>query len=135
MTVLGLNHITLAVADVQRSLTFYRDILGFRVRAIWAEGAYLEAGSLWLCLSRDDHVRQTPHADYTHIALSVSEDAFANMSETLMSNSVIWKENRSEGHSVYFLDPDGHKLEIHVGSLESRLQHYLNTPSKNVQVL
>jgi len=54
MTVLGLNHITLAVADVQRSLTFYRNILGFRVRAIWAEGAYLEAGSLWLCLSRDD---------------------------------------------------------------------------------
>ncbi|MCJ1883143.1 VOC family protein, partial [Pseudomonas nitroreducens] len=85
MTVLGLNHITLAVADVQRSLTFYRDILGFRVRAIWAEGAYLEAGSLWLCLSRDDQVRQAPHADYTHIALSVSEDAFANMSETLMS--------------------------------------------------
>jgi len=69
------------------------------------------------------------------MAFSVSEDAFAGMSEILMSNSVIWKENRSEGHSVYFLDPDGHKLEIHVGSLESRLQHYLNTPSKNVQVL
>ncbi|WP_225199325.1 fosfomycin resistance glutathione transferase [Gluconobacter oxydans] len=135
MTVLGLNHITLAVADVQRSLTFYQNILGFRVRAIWAEGAYLEAGSLWLCLSRDDQVRQAPYADYTHMAFSVSEDAFAGMSETLMSNSVIWKENRSEGYSVYFLDPDGHKLEIHVGSLESRLQHYLNTPSKNVQVL
>lgn len=134
MAVLGLNHITLAVADVQRSLTFYRDILGFTLRAIWADGAYLEAGSLWLCLSRDDHVRQTPHADYTHVALSVAKDAFADMSKTLMSACVIWKENSSEGHSLYFLDPDGHKLEIHVGSLESRVQHYLNTPSKNVQV-
>ncbi|EHH67460.1 glutathione transferase [Gluconobacter morbifer G707] len=46
MTVLGLNHITQAVADVQHSLAFYRDILGCRVRAIWAEGAYLKVGSL-----------------------------------------------------------------------------------------
>lgn len=136
MAVLGLNHITLAVADVQRSLTFYQDILGCTLRALWADGAYLEAGSFWLCLSCDDgRARQTPHADYTHVAFSVSRDDFAAMSETLMSNCVIWKENSSEGDSVYFLDPDGHKLEIHVGSLESRLQHYLNNPSKNVQVL
>jgi hypothetical protein len=32
-----------------------------------------------------------------------------------------WKSNRSEGDSFYFLDPDGHQLEAHVGSLESRL--------------
>ena len=32
-----------------------------------------------------------------------------------------WKINKSEGDSLYILDPDGHKMEIHVGSLESRL--------------
>ena len=49
----GLNHVRLAVTDVKKSLAFYRDILGCTVRAIWPEGAYLEAGSLWLCLSYD----------------------------------------------------------------------------------
>lgn len=32
-----------------------------------------------------------------------------------------WKQNRSEGDSFYFLDPDGHRLEAHVGDLRSRL--------------
>lgn len=53
----GLNHVTVAVADVERSLAFYRDVLGCSVRAVWSDGAYLEAGTLWLCLSRDDKVR------------------------------------------------------------------------------
>lgn len=133
--VCGLNHITLAVADVQRSVAFYRDILGCTVRAVWTEGAYLEAGSLWLCLSRDDHARSEAHPDYTHIAFSVSEDAYAGLSERVTRMCAVWKENKSEGASTYFLDPDGHKLEIHVGSLETRLEHYRANPSKGIAII
>jgi len=132
--VTGLNHITLAVADVQRSIEFYRDILGCEVRAVWADGAYLEAGPLWLCLSRDDLVRTSPHPDYTHIALNVDEDGFAELSERIRANCTIWKDNRSEGASTYFLDPDRHKLEIHVGNIETRLDDYRSDPSKGVSV-
>ncbi|WP_439534591.1 VOC family protein [Polymorphobacter sp.] len=132
--VTGLNHITLAVADVQRSIAFYRDVLGCEVRAVWADGAYLEAGPLWLCLSRDDLVRTSPHPDYTHIAFSVDDDAFTEMSEQITANCTVWKDNRSEGASTYFLDPDGHKLEIHIGNIETRLAHYRNDPSTGVRV-
>ncbi len=101
---------------------------------MWADGAYLECCSLWLCLSRDDLVRTSPHADYTHIAFSVDNDGFAEMSERIKANCTVWKDNRSAGASTYFLDPDGHKLEIHVGSIEIRLDHYRNDPSKGVSV-
>lgn len=116
--VTGLSHVTLAVADVERSLNFYRDLLGLTVRAVWPSGAYLEAGSLWLCLSHDSEARTSPHPDYTHLAFSVSKADHAELSERLMEACVLWKHNMSEGASTYFLDPDGHKLEIHVGSLE-----------------
>lgn len=118
----GLNHLTLAVRDVGRAVAFYRDVLGFHVAKTWPEGAYLTAGTLWLCLSHDLETRSAPHPDYTHAALDVAAEDFAAVAERITrSRATIWKDNRSEGESLYFLDPDGHKLELHVGTLESRL--------------
>ena len=135
LAVAGLNHITLAVADVPQSLAFYRDVLGCKLRAVWNEGAYLEAGGLWLCLSKDQDVRLAPHPDYTHIAFGVSDADYPALRERIAARATIWKDNKSEGASIYFLDPDGHKLEIHVGSLETRLDHYRSHPDKGVEVL
>ncbi|WP_277979161.1 VOC family protein [Sphingomonas phyllosphaerae] len=132
--VTGVNHVTLAVSDVARSLAFYRDVLACTVRARWARGAYVEAGPLWLCLLHDDVARTTPHPDYTHLAFSVAEADYAALSARLIAECVIWKTDRSEGASTYFLDPDGHKLEIHVGTLETRLAHYRAEPGKGVTV-
>ena len=131
----GLNHITLAVTNLDRSLTFYRDMLGFTVRAIWPDGAYLEAGALWLCLSRDDDMSPTPRPDYTHIAFAVSGEDYTTLDLRLRAECTIWRDDKSEGASTYFLDPDGHKLELHVGTLQSRLAHYRQNPAKGVKVI
>jgi catechol 2,3-dioxygenase-like lactoylglutathione lyase family enzyme len=115
----GLNHLTLAVTDLERSFRFYVDILGAEPQARWARGAYLSIGPLWLCLSLDA-ARQSPSADYTHYAFS--SDSFAEDAARLRSAGVVeWRRNISEGDSVYFLDPDGHQLELHDGNLASRL--------------
>lgn len=119
---LGLNHLTLAVSDIDRSFDFYVTILGFTPKARWQQGAYLTQGELWLCLSQDDAHREQTQRDYTHYAFSVASDNFANMVTRLREYGVKeWKKNRSEGVSFYFLDPDQHALEIHCGDLASRL--------------
>ncbi|BAI72099.1 glutathione transferase [Azospirillum sp. B510] len=120
----GLNHLTLAVTDLERSLGFYRDLLGMSVRARWSDGAYLEAGALWLCLSVDPKAGEAVRRDYTHIAFDVAPDDFPALSGTVAQAAPVWKDNRSEGLSLYVLDPDGHRVELHVGDLASRLDHY-----------
>ncbi|QIA65014.1 fosfomycin resistance glutathione transferase [Vibrio astriarenae] len=116
----GLNHITIAVSNLERSMSFYRDILGFTARAKWDRGAYLSAGELWFCLSLDD---PCPKTDYTHLAFDIESKEFGSFAKHLISLGVeVWKEHQSEGMSLYILDPDGHKLEIYSGSLETRLE-------------
>lgn len=118
----GLNHLTLAVRDVDRAVAFYRDVLGLDVATSWPGGAHLTAGPLWLCLSLDPDTRCEPTPDYTHIAFDIAAEDFQTAVERVANaGAILWKDNRSEGDSLYFLDPDGHKLELHVGSLRSRL--------------
>ena len=120
----GLNHITLAVSDLQISINFYQKLLGMKLHAKWDRGAYLECGELWLCLSLDNNrFFVSPEvSDYTHFAFSLEEKDFTHFLLSLEGAAVsIWKTNKSEGKSCYFLDPDGHKLEAHVGGLSQRL--------------
>ena len=131
----GINHITLSVSDLERSFTFYTRILTCRPVARWARGAYLLAGDSWLCLSLDPETRDGPHAEYTHIAFSVDAEAYAAFANTVTTAGLsVWKANKSEGESLYILDPDGHKLEIHIGDLESRLAALKESPYEGLQL-
>ncbi|AZC35818.1 MULTISPECIES: fosfomycin resistance glutathione transferase [Pseudomonas] len=119
----GFNHLTLAVTDLNRSLGFYRDLLGLRLDASWDGGAYLSLPGLWLCLSLDSSRRPAEVPDYTHYAFSIEAGHFVAFAQRLRAAGVReWRDNRSEGASFYFLDPDGHQLEAHVGDLASRLR-------------
>lgn len=135
MGVKGINHLTLSVADLQRSIAFYRDDLGFQVRAVWLAGAHLEAGSLWLSLALEPGRLPTQSRDYTHIAFDIDAADLNLLLVRLGSRARCWKANSSEGASLYLLDPDDHKLEFHVGSLASRLVHYAQHPPKGWDVL
>lgn len=126
----GLNHITIAVSDLDRSLNFYCGLLGMSPHVRWDGGAYLSLGDVWFCLSCDE---VKPAQDYGHIALDIAESDFNVFTERLRAENIIeWKQNKSEGHSLYFLDPDGHKLEIHSGNLESRLESLRAHPYKEL---
>lgn len=107
-----------------KSISFWHGLLGLTLHARWNTGAYLTCGDLWVCLSFDEARRYVPpqESDYTHYAFTVAEADFQPFSQRLEQAGVtVWKQNKSEGASFYFLDPDGHKLELHVGSLAARL--------------
>ncbi len=116
----GMNHITLAIQDIQKSFHFYRDVLGLKPLCRWDKGAYFLVGGFWFCLNVDE--KRQPNPCYTHYAFTVSSEEFAAMSRRIIdSGATVFKDNTSPGDSLYFLDPDEHKLEIHDGDWKTRI--------------
>ena len=131
----GLNHTTLAVRDLEQAFRFYTDLLGLQPVARWYKGAYLLAGSHWLCLTLDPQTRSGPLAEYTHLAFSVAPVLFQAMVDRLQAAGVpSWQQNHSHGESFYFLDPNGHKLEIHASDLTSRLESLRQNSPRDLQL-
>lgn len=125
----GVNHITLSVGDIEQSFYFYTAVLDMKPLAKWPKGAYLLAGDMWLALVVDEAVRERPLPEYSHIAFTVSPKDFAQMCQKILQADVqLWQENKTEGDSLYFLDPDGHKLEIHASNLATRLEMAQESP-------
>jgi catechol 2,3-dioxygenase-like lactoylglutathione lyase family enzyme len=124
----GINHINIAVKDIARSFTFYKEVLGFKPLCRSEGSAYFLVGTpdtlgcLWFSLDLDrDHVR-LPSPCNSHIAFSVCAQEFAPLSARILkAGAPIFKDNSSPGQSLYFLDPDAHKLEIHVGDWRTRI--------------
>jgi hypothetical protein len=94
----------------------------------WDQGAYFLVGSqissenqFWFCLNVDSN--RKPASCYTHYAFTVDLSNFKILSQKIAEAGVIiFKDNTSPGNSLYFLDPDGHKLELHVGSWQQRIE-------------
>ena len=121
----GANHYTLAVSDIERSFHFYRDIVGLKALCKWPKGAYFLAGDFWFCLNVDPQRESKPDPHYTHFAFTVKPEDFPAMVAKLQdAGCAAFKENTSPGDSFYFLDPDGYRLELHVGTWQSRLKAF-----------
>jgi catechol 2,3-dioxygenase-like lactoylglutathione lyase family enzyme len=130
----GVNHLTLAVRSLDESFDFYANVLGFRPVAKWPKGAYFLAGELWVGIVVDPHVRATALPEYTHIAFSVPMTDFETMRQRIAAaRAPIWQENTTEGESVYFTDPNGHKLEIHASDLSARMQAARTRPWEGLE--
>lgn len=127
--ILGLNHITLGVSEIEKSFAFYRDILELQPLVKWNKGAYFLVGNpnpslsgsgFWFCIIVDE--KRLPNPCYTHYAFTVAENEFDRIGEKILkAGCTIFQENTTPGNSLYFLDPDGHKLEIHTGNYLDRI--------------
>lgn len=116
----GLNHLTLSVANLDRSLAFYSGLLGLAIRWRGPAAAYLETETLWLALVVDADVRRGALPEYSHAAFSVAAPDLPDWISRLTEAGVVKWQESERGDSFYFLDPDGHKLELHSGNLKGR---------------
>ena len=131
MRIMGLHHVTLISADLARTTSFYRDVLGL---ALVREGANDDdpgARHFWFSTDAGDppapgtilsfleYPSMGPGTQGTgathHIALGVgSIDEVGAWREYLRSHDVPTTEVFDRGGltSIYLRDPDGHILEI-----------------------
>ncbi|AQD20572.1 metallothiol transferase fosB (plasmid) [Staphylococcus aureus] len=125
----GINHITYSVSNIAKSIEFYRDILGADILVESETSAYFNLGGIWLALNEEKNIpRSEIKYSYTHIAFTISDNDFEDWYIWLKENEVNILEGRDrdirDKKSIYFTDLDGHKLELHTGSLEDRLRYY-----------
>lgn len=138
----GINHVNLSVENIECSFDFYHKVMGFTPLCQSEGSAYFlagkpeEPGSVWVSLDLDRNQSRINSPCNTHIAFSVDADNFDEMSQRILdSGATLFKDNTSEGKSLYFCDPDGHKLEIHVGSWRDRILFKKQNPGnwKNIK--
>lgn len=125
----SVNHVTYSVSDLEKSVEFYKDVLKAEILVEGKKTAYFNIAGLWLALNEEKDIpREEIKYSYTHMAFSISDDDFDEWYQWLEDNEVNILEGRKRSiqdkQSVYFTDPDGHKLELHTGTLEDRLNYY-----------
>ncbi len=117
----GIDHVALAVRDVQRSLAWYQEVLGLerRFEDVWGDyPAVVGVGTTSIALfpvegpdpisfiGRDALVMR-------HLAFRVDRKNFIEARADLKRRGIAFEfQDHDVAHSIYFDDPDAHEIEI-----------------------
>jgi len=120
MTILAIHHSSLIVSDLEKSLHFYCDILGFEHDPgrpdLSFEGAWLKAGE-----SQGVHLLRLPNPDPIenrtehggrdrHTAFFI--DHYDELKKNLKVSGIEFTESQSGRAALFCRDPDGNALEF-----------------------
>jgi len=109
-----LSMIMLGARDVEKSIPFYRDLLGLKLTQEFGGFAFFDAGKVTLILSEDHARSANPVAGATEIVFSVEDVRAAHAAlsaqgvqfckDPFQVNGPMW--------AAHMHDPDGHLLSI-----------------------
>jgi catechol 2,3-dioxygenase-like lactoylglutathione lyase family enzyme len=116
---LGLRHVALNVRDVQRSVSFYRNVLGMQVE--WEpdpDNVYLTSGSDNLAIhklpdgSEPGAVQSVHHIGFIVGRLEDVDAVAARVEGLNIELAYPLKTHRDGARSFYFRDPDGVLIQV-----------------------
>jgi len=117
----GIDHVALAVRDVAASVAWYQQVLELeRVHEeVWGDfPAMIGIGATSLALFpiQDEDPKPPPGKDTVamrHVAFRASSDCFEEAQTRLNRLGIEFEfQDHEIAHSIYFLDPDGHEIEL-----------------------
>jgi catechol 2,3-dioxygenase-like lactoylglutathione lyase family enzyme len=130
MQLKGIDHVAIAVRDVEQSANWYAEVLGFERlhQGMWnGIPTFIGTGTTAIALfpARDDSQsgargkidppigRIRPVANMLHLAFRADRKNFLAAQEELKSRGIKFEfQDHEISHSIYFRDPDRHELEI-----------------------
>lgn len=108
----GIDHVALSVHDLGKATEWYQRVLGLERRHadVWGdEPTFVCAGQTGVALFSADN--SAPR--FLHLAFRVDRQGFESAQRELRALGVEFRfQDHEISHSIYFTDPDGHRLEI-----------------------
>ena len=128
--VLGIDHVAISVKNLDEALKFYTEVLGLKVtdREYSKPGVeyFLDCGPSLIGLMQGDakgeaHFFADGGLGANHVSFRVPKADFDRVVEEVRSRGlmIMFMKKREKSWSLYFLDPDGNKLEITAWPLEA----------------
>jgi len=114
----GIDHVGLAVRDVEKSVEWYRELLGLErlYEDVWGNfpGVVGIGDASVAFFPKDDPDIKLPVGlPIHHLAFRVDRVNFKAAQETLREKGIEFEfQDHKIVHSVYFSDPDGHLIEL-----------------------
>jgi catechol 2,3-dioxygenase-like lactoylglutathione lyase family enzyme len=121
-TAQGVHHVALLCSDVERTIRFYQELLGFPLAELFENRDYKGSTHLFFDIGHDNTLAffdfpdlgLGPYAEvlggFHHLAISVSREQWESARQRL-DDANIATQFESEV-SMYFSDPDGVRLEL-----------------------
>ena len=117
----GIDHVALAVRDIERSAKWYVDILGFErfYEGMWnGIPVFIGKGDTAIALfpvreRESQTAMRSDNSGMLHLAFRADAGNFVAAQNELNRRGIKFEvEDHEISHSIYFRDPDGNKLEI-----------------------
>src|SRR5947209_1627628 len=129
----GVHHIALLSSDVERTVRFYQDVLGFPLTEVFENRDYRGSNHFFFDIGHGNLLAffdfpgldLGPYAEVLgglhHIAISVEPERWAQLKAKLDAGGVAYHE--ASGSSIYLADPDGARVELSSDSLLTMYGH------------